>query len=76
MDLERIIKISQAKIKAGNVVSNVRNTLNEYKHGRQDVQEELSEVYKPIVKLKRMSNKRLTRNRTKCLNSYRKTKNH
>ena len=49
MDLERIKKISQAKIKAGNVVSNVRNTLKEYKHGRQDVQEELSEVYKPIT---------------------------
>ena len=50
MDLESIKKISEAKIKAGNVVSNVRNTLKEYKHGRQDVQEELSEVYKPIDK--------------------------
>ena len=43
-------KISEAKIKAGKQVSNVRNTLKELKHGRQDIQEELSEVYKPIVK--------------------------
>ena len=43
-------KISESKIKAGKQVSNVRNTLKEIKHGRQDVQEELSEVYKPIVK--------------------------
>ena len=42
-------KISEAKIKAGKQVSNVRNTLKELEHGRQDVQEELSKVYKPIV---------------------------
>ena len=43
-------KISEARIKAGNDVNKVRNTLKEIEHGRQDVQEELSEVYKPIVK--------------------------
>ena len=50
MDIERIKKISEAKINAGKQVRNVRNTLKEFKHGLQDVQEELSEVYKPIVK--------------------------
>lgn len=50
MDIERIKNISEAKIKAGNVVNKVRNTLKEFEHGRQDVQEELSEVYKPIMK--------------------------
>ena len=50
MDIERIKKISQSKINAGKQVSNVRNTLKEFKRGLQDVQEELSEVYKPIVK--------------------------
>ena len=50
MDIERMKKISQAKINAGKQVSDVRNTLKEIKHGMQDVQEELSEVYKPIVK--------------------------
>ena len=34
-------KISEAKIKAGYVVNKVRNTLKEFEHGRQDVQEEL-----------------------------------
>ena len=42
-------KISEAKIKAGKQVSNVRNTLKELKHGRQDVQEQMSEVFKPVV---------------------------
>ena len=50
MDIERIKKISEAKINAGKQVRNVRNTLKEFKHGLQGVQEELSEVYKPIVK--------------------------
>ena len=50
MDIERIKKISEARIKAGKQVRNVRNALKEFKHGLQDVQEELSEVYKPIVK--------------------------
>ena len=50
MDIERIKNISEAKIKAGKQVSNVRNTLKEFEHGRQDIQEELSEVYMPILK--------------------------
>ena len=35
MDIERMKKISEAKIKAGKQVSNVRNTLKEIKHGKQ-----------------------------------------
>ena len=50
MDIERMKRISEARIKAGKQVSTVRNTLKEFKQGLQDVQEELSEVYKPIVK--------------------------
>ena len=50
MDIERIKKISDAKIKAGNATKRVRFALKEYEHGTQDVQEQLSEVYKPIVK--------------------------
>ena len=44
-----MMKISQAKINAGKQVRNVRKTLKQIEHGRQDIQEELSEVYKPIV---------------------------
>ena len=49
MDIERMMKISQAKINAGKQVRNVRNTLKQIEHGRQDVQEDLSEAFKPIV---------------------------
>ena len=50
MDIERIKKLSDAKINAGNATKRVRFALKEYEHGTQDVQEQLSEVYKPIVK--------------------------
>ena len=50
MDIERIKRLSESKIKADDSVKKVRNTLKEYRLGKQDVQEELSEVYKPIVK--------------------------
>jgi len=43
-------KISTARINAGKQVSTVRKTLKEVKHGLQDIQEELSETFKPIVK--------------------------
>ena len=45
-----MMKISEAKINADKQVRNVRKTLKEFEHVRQDVQEDLSEVYKPIVK--------------------------
>ena len=50
MDIERIKKLSDAKINAGNATKRVRFALKEYEHDTQDVQEQLSEVYKPIVK--------------------------
>ena len=50
MEIERIKNISEAKIKAGNIINKVRNTLKEIEYGKQDIQEELSEVYEPIVK--------------------------
>ena len=72
MDLERIKKISEAKIKDGNVVSNVRNTLRECKHGRQDVQEELSEVYKPIVKAQEDVKQKIDEKQDKMLEQLQK----
>ena len=50
MEIDRVKRISEAKINAGNDVKRVRKTLKEYQHGTQDAQEQLSEVYKPIVK--------------------------
>jgi len=50
MDIERIKKISESKMKAGVLTNQVRNAIKEYQHGRQDMQEDLSETFKPIVK--------------------------
>ena len=60
-------KISEAKIKAGKQVSNVRNTLKELKHGRQDIQEELSEMYKPIVKAQKDVKQKIDEKQDKML---------
>ena len=65
-------KISEAKIKAGKQVSNVRNTLKELEHGRQDVQEELSEVYKPIVKAQEDVKQKIDEKQDKMLEQLQK----
>ena len=72
MDIERIKKISEAKINAGNVVNKVRNTLKEYEHGRQDVQEELSQVYKPIVKAQEEVKQKIDEKQDKMLEQLQK----
>ena len=72
MDIQRIKKISEAKINAGNVVNKVRKTLKEYKHGRQDVQEELSEVYKPIVKAQEDVKEKIDEKQDKMLEQLQK----
>ena len=65
-------KISEAKIKAGKQVSNVRNTLKELKHGRQDIQEELSEMYKPIVKAQEDVKQKIDEKQDKMLQQLQK----
>ena len=65
-------KISEAKINAGKQVSNVRNTLKEFKHGRQDIQEELSEVYKPIVKAQEDVKQKIDEKQDKMLEQLQK----
>ena len=72
MDIERIKKISEAKINAGKQVRNVRNTLKEFKHGLQDVQEELSEVYKPIVKAQEDVKQKIDEKQDKMLEQLQK----
>ena len=72
MDIERMKKISEAKIKAGNVVNKVRNTLREIEHGRQDAQEELSEVYKPIVQAQQDVKQKIDEKQDKMLEQLQK----
>jgi len=72
MDIERIKNIPEAKIKAGNVVNKVRNTLKEFGHGRQDIQEELSEVYMPIVKAQEDVKQKIDEKQDKMLEQLQK----
>ena len=67
-----MMKISQSKINAGKQVRNVRNTLKEFKHGLQDVQEELSEVYKPIVKAQEDVKQKIDEKQDKMLEQLQK----
>ena len=50
MDLQRLKQLYEAKIKAGTITKQVRDTLKEYKHDKQDLQQGLSETFKPIIK--------------------------
>ena len=50
MDIQRLKQISEAKIKTGILTKEVRDTLKEYKHNKQDLQQGLSETFKPIIK--------------------------
>jgi len=72
MDINRMKSISEAKINAGNVVNKVRNTLKEYEHGIQNVQEELSEVYKPIVKAQEDVKQKIDEKQDKMLEQLQK----
>ena len=67
-----MMKISQSKINAGKQVNDVRNTLKEFKHGLQDVQEELSEVYKPIVKAQEDVKQKIDEKQDKMLEQLQK----
>ena len=72
MDIERIKKLSDAKINAGNATKRVRFALKEYEHGTQDVQEQLSEVYKPIVKAQEAVKKTIDEKQDKMLEQLQK----
>ena len=67
-------KISEAKIKAGNDVNKVRNTLKEIKYGRQNVQEELADVYKPIVKAQEDVKQKIDEKQGKMLEQLKKNR--
>ena len=45
MDLQRLKQLSEAKTKAGTITKQVRATLREYKHDKQDLQQGLSETF-------------------------------
>ena len=72
MDLERFKKLSNAKIEAGNATKRVRDTLKEYKHEQQNVQEQLTETYKPIIKAQEDIKQKIDEKQDKMLDQLQK----
>ena len=72
MDLERFKKLSNAKIEAGNAVKRVRGTLEDYKHKQQNVQEQLTETYKPIIKAQEDIKQKIDEKQDKMLEQLQK----
>ena len=72
MDLERFKKLSNAKIEAGNITKQVRNSLKEYKNEQQNVQEQLTETYKPIIKAQEDIKQKIDEKQDKMLEQLQK----
>ena len=72
MDLERFKKLSNAKIEAGNITKQVRNSLKEYKHEQQNIQEQLIETYKPIIKSQEDIKQKIDEKQDKMLDQLQK----
>ena len=72
MDLERFKKLSNAKIEAGNITKQVRNSLKKYEHEQQNVQEQLTETYKPIIKAQEDIKKKIDEKQDKMLDQLQK----
>ena len=64
MDLQRLKQLSEAKIKAGTITKQVRDTLKEYKHDKQDLQQVYQKLSNQLLKFKRKQNKQLMKNKT------------
>ena len=58
MDISQFQKISNSKIEAGREIRAVRNDLKEYKEAKDNAQEGLSEIYKPIIDVQKSIQKR------------------
>ena len=50
MDIERFKKTSDAKIKAGKMINQIQDEIQQYKHSKHDIQIGLTESFKPIIK--------------------------
>ena len=63
MDIERIQKLSESKVKAGNITKRVRSVLKDYQHTKQDIQEDLTETFKTIVKAQKETKETIDENK-------------
>ena len=74
MDIERIKKLLESGIEAGNKVKEVREVVKTYNTQKQDMYDDTAEILKPSIDSQKSIKKVLTKNRTSSLNSCRKTK--
>ena len=51
MDIQRFKQISDSKINAGQLTNQVKDTIKEYRHEKQDMQLGLTETFQPIIKV-------------------------
>ena len=72
MDIEIIKKMTESEVKAGYITKRVRTVLKDYKHSKQDVQEELSETFKPVVKAQKETKEKTDENQNKMLEQLQK----
>ena len=72
MDISQFQKISNSKIEAGREIRAVRNDLKEYKEAKQDVQEGLSETFKPIIDVQKSVQKSIDEKQDKVIEQLQK----
>ena len=72
MDIERIKKLSESKVKAGNISKRVRSVLKDYEHTKQEVQEDLSETFKPILEARKETKETINEKQDKMLEELQK----
>ena len=75
MDIERIKKLTESKVKAGNITKCVRTVLKDYEHTKQDVQEDLSETFKPIIEAQKETKETIDENQNKMTEQLQKNRN-
>lgn len=72
MDIERIKKISDSKIQAGVMTTQVRDAIKEYQHEKRDVQNDLSETFQPIIKAQENTKQTIDEKQEKMLEQLQK----
>ena len=75
MDIERIKKLSESKVKAGSITKRVRTVLTDYEHTKQDVQEDLLETFKPIIEAQKETKETIDDNQNKMTEQLQKNQN-
>ena len=72
MDMATINKMTDSKVKAGNITKQVRNAIKEYLRDKQDIQLVLSETFKTVVEAQKETKKTIDEKQDKMLEQLEK----